>query len=338
MNRLTKIMTVAALATTAYAVSVQAASKTVKVFILAGQSNMVGHGKVEDGRNPDYDKNKPGAKREIPGGIGGLRYLLTNPKTADQYKHLADADGKWVVRDDVWIYSTTDRGEKGPLTVGFGAGRWIGPELGFGHVVGDQLKEPVLIIKTAWGGKSLGVDFRPPSSGKSPYKGDPENVGKFYRDMLSTIKDVRDNLGTYFPELKGRKLELAGFGWHQGWNDGCNAEMVSEYEKNMANFIKDVRKDLGVKDLPFVIANTGLIGLKAKGGVRAELCEIQMAMGNPKKHPEFAGNVASVETRGFKRATEQSPSGFGYHWNHSGESHFLVGDAMGKAMVKLLSK
>ena len=69
MNRLAKIMTVAALAITTHAVTTQAATKRVKVFILAGQSNMVGHGKVEDGRNPDYDAEKPGSKKEIPGGI-----------------------------------------------------------------------------------------------------------------------------------------------------------------------------------------------------------------------------------------------------------------------------
>ena len=69
---------------------------------------------------------------------------------------------------------------------------------------------------------------------------------------------------------------------------------------------------------------------------KSPLCDIQMAVGDAKKHPEFAGTVTSIDTRGFKRTTERSPSGFGYHWNHSGESHFLVGDAMGKAMVQLL--
>jgi hypothetical protein len=312
-----------------------AAAPPVKVFILAGQSNMVGHGKVEMGRNPDYDPKEAGSKTEIPGGIGCLRYLLTNPKTADQYKHLADANGKWVVRDDVWILSTTEGGtKKGALTTGFGAGVWFGPELGFGHVVGDYLDSPVLIIKTAWGGHSLGVNFRPPSSGEPSFaKGNhkPEDVGASYRGMMKIVKDVRDNPDTFFPALKGRKLQFAGFGWHQGFNDALDKEMTAEYEKNMVNFINDVRKDLGVKDLPFVIANTGM-------APESKLCEIQMAVGDARKHPEFAGTVASVDTRGFKRNTEQSPSHFGYHWNHSGESHYLVGDAMGQAMVRLLEK
>ena len=36
--------------------------------------------------------------------------------------------------------------------------------------------------------------------------------------------------------------------------------MAAEYEKNMVNLINDVRKELGVKDLPVVVANTGQNG------------------------------------------------------------------------------
>jgi alpha-galactosidase len=350
------IITLTALATT-----LATAAPTVKVFILAGQSNMVGHGKVEMGRNPNYDKTEKGSKREIKGGLGCLRALATDQATANTYKHLLDADGNWVERDDVSIYTTTSGKQKGPLTVGFGAGNWFGPELGFGQVVGDAIEEPVLIIKTAWGGKSLAVDFRPPSSGpyqipeeklehwrKNQGKHGIPNIEKYtadikkaeghsYREMMTTIKTVIANLDTEFPELKGRTPVFAGFGWHQGWNDGCDPTMVAEYETNMVHFINDVRKDLGVKDLPFVIANTGQNGLETKRAF-ATLCQIQLDIGDPKKHPEFKGAVASVETRGFKRSEKESPSGFGFHWNHSGESHYLVGDAMGKAMVKLLKK
>ncbi len=309
----------------------------VKIFILAGQSNMEGHGKVEMGRNPNYDKNDKSSKREIRGGIAGLRHLATTAATAKQYGHLLGKDGKWIERDDVWMHTTTSGRKTGKLTVGFGKGQWFGPELQFGHRVGDAIDDPVLLIKTAWGGHSLGVNFRPPSSGKPDYKFKEEDLGKSYRDMVNIVKDVRANLGTHFPELKGRKTEIVGIGWHQGWNDAGSAEMVAEYAENMKNLIRDLRKDLEVPGLPVVIANTGMIGTEGKG-IRAELCEIQLKLGDPKANPEFAGTIRSVETRPFKRSTEQSPSGFGYHWNHNAESHFLVGDAMGRAMVELLKR
>jgi len=317
----------------------------VKIFVLAGQSNMEGHGKVEMGRDSNYVKGDKGSKREIPGGLGGLRRLATAPDMSEQYGHLLGKDGEWVERDDVWVITTTSGRKSGRLTVGFGKGQWFGPELQFGHRVGDAIDEPVLLIKTAWGGHSLGVNFRPPSSGKPNYEKmnfKEEDLGASYREMVKIVKDVRENLGSHFPELEGRGTEIVGLGWHQGWNDAGSAEMVAEYAENFKNLIRDFRKDLGVaedKKFPVVIANTGMIGPEGKG-TRAELCEIQLALGDAKVHPEFASTVAvrAVETRPFKRSDEQSPSGFGYHWNHNAESHFQVGDAMGRAMVELLEK
>ena len=336
-KKLLMILTVALLAipTVSAKSKRKSSSKTVKVFILAGQSNMEGHGKVENGRNPKYTGKNSGQKQEIKGGIGCLRYLATNPKTAKKYKHLLDSSGKWVVRDDAYVYTTTRGKKSGKLTVGFGKGNWIGPEFAFGHILADYYKEPILIIKTAWGGHSLGVNFRPPSSGKPSYKYNGD-VGASYRNMVSIVNDVCDNLGTHFPDLKGYKVDIVGFGWHQGWNDGCSKDMTAEYRKNMINFIKDVRKEFKVAKLPFVIANTGMIGRGGKGGIKTQLCQTQLDIGNPKKTPEFKGTVTSVETRDFKKTKEESPSGFGYHWNHNGESHYLVGEAMGKAMIKLL--
>jgi alpha-galactosidase len=316
------------------------AADRVKVFILAGQSNMVGHGKVEMGLSPTYKEGDPGHQREIKGGIGGLRHLATNPATAKRYRHLLGKEGEWVERDDVWIHSTAPGKSDGRLTVGFGKGNWFGPELQFGHRVGDFLDEPVLIIKTAWGGHSLGIRFRPPSSGKANYEktnDKDEDVGTSYREMVRIVQEICKNPGSRFPELEGREVEIAGFGWHQGWNDAGSREMVDEYAANMANLIRDLRKDLGVKDLPVVIANTGMIGMEATG-IRAELCEIQLKMADAKVMPEFAGTIAAIETRPFARPADQSPSGFGYHWNHNAESHFLLGDAMGEAMVELLKK
>jgi hypothetical protein len=88
----------------------------------------------------------------------------------DKFGHLKK-EGKWIERDDVWIFFGDLRGRefdrRGKLTVGYGfpPGR-LGPELGFGRVVGDALDQPVLLVTACWGGQSLAVDFRPPSAGK----------------------------------------------------------------------------------------------------------------------------------------------------------------------------
>ena len=109
----------------------------------------------------------------------------------------------------------------------------------------------------------------------------------------------------------------------------------SRYRPDVSCHENDVRKDLKAPKLPFVIADTGQLGAMTKGDM-VELCEIQLSFGDPAKHPEFEGTVASVGTRGFARPVEQSPSDFDYHWNHNVGSHYLIGEAMERAMVELL--
>lgn len=284
----------------------------VKVFILAGQSNMVGHGFIT-------------AEEKRNNGKGSLEYVAKDPTTRDAFKHLLNKDGTWRTRDDVWIHYFDRRGA---LTVGYGAGKdTIGPELGFGYVVGDHLREPVVLIKLAWGGKSLAVDFRPPSSGGA--------VGPYYRQVVDETKAIMAQLGNHFPELKGRTPELVGMGWHQGWNDRINDGYVKEYESNMANFIRDIRKDLATPKLPFVIAETGMGGNAEKNQRALDLMNGQAAVA---QYPEFKNNVAFVGTRGFWRETEVSPSDQGYHWNSNAETYYRIGDGMGRAMVDLLKR
>jgi alpha-galactosidase len=303
------------------------AAEPVKVYILAGQSNMEGQGIVA----ADPKRNE---------GKGSLEFLVKDPATAPRFKHLVDASGKWIVRDDVFISYLT---RKGPLTVGFGARPdMTGPELAFGNIVGDASDAPVLLIKCAWGGKSLAVDFRPPSAGKPPYslgeKGDaalaqdPAMLGKYYRETVALTKSALADLETLIPSAKGRGYVLAGFGWHQGWNDRINDKFNAEYESNMAHFIKDIRKDLGAEKLPFVIAETGMTGPNETHPRALSLMKAQAAVA---EHPEFKGNVAFVATRQFWREKEVSPSNQGFHWNSNAETYYLIGESMGRAMLGL---
>ncbi len=305
-----------------------ARAATVKVFILAGQSNMEGQGFIA----ADPKRN---------GGKGSLEFLVKDAATAPKFAHLVDAAGKWRVRDDVFIHYLQ---RKGPLTVGYGAKEtMIGPELGIGWVTGDAFKEPVLLIKCAWGGKSLGVDFRPPSAGKLPYSlgektdaamaQDPAILGKYYRETLALTKAALAQVKELVPGSDG-KYEVVGFGWHQGWNDRVTQPFNDEYEKNMAHFIRDMRRDLGVPKLPFVIGETGMTG---PGETHPRALSLMKAQAAVAEHAEFKGNVAFVGTKAFWREKEVSPSSQGYHWNTNAETYWLIGEAMGQAMLKLLN-
>ena len=289
------------------------------MFVLAGQSNMEGQGVV------DLDH-----ERYYNGGKGNLEHVMRDPAKAPLYAHLRAKDGAWVVRDDVWVWYKTEKSgiKKGGLSIGFtvyGGKHHMGPELQFGHVIGERLKNQVLLIKTAWGGKSLYVDFRPPSSGGT--------VGPYYTRMLAEVREALAGLKTHFPDYDGRGYELAGFVWFQGWNDMCTPPAVPEYEQNLVNLIKDVRKALKAPALPVVIGELGNGGRNAKGSMAA----IRQAQAAAAARPEFRGTVAFVKTAEFARPNTESPcTGHGHHWFANAESYFLIGNALGEAMTTLL--
>lgn len=295
-------------------------AKRVKVFILAGQSNMEGQAVVDlDGKN--YNDGK-----------GTLKALMNDPKKAPLFKHLKNEKGEWTVREDVWVRYQREKQPllAGPLSIGYsiyGGKHHFGPELQFGHVVGDHFRGQVLLIKTAWGGKSLYKDFRPPSSGGE--------VGPYYKKMLAEVRLALDNLKTDFPGYQGQGYELAGFVWYQGWNDGVDPKRaVPEYEKNLVNLINDVRKDLQAPKLPVVIGELTGPWVEAPGA----WAKLRQAQANAAARPEFKGNVIFVETHDFVRRPEDSPNpGHGHHEFGNAETYFLVGDALGKGMVKLLA-
>ncbi|MBK7998228.1 MAG: prolyl oligopeptidase family serine peptidase [Verrucomicrobia bacterium] len=299
---------------------VAADKKPLKVFILAGQSNMEGQA-VADLEGKDYNNGK-----------GTLAGLMRNATFAEKFKHLRGADGQWTKRDDVWVRYQRERGPllAGPLGIGFavyGGTHHFGPELEFGHVIGNALDEPVLLIKTAWGGKSLYQDFRPPSSGGE--------VGKYYRLMIQQVRDALANLKTEFPAFDGRGHELAGFVWYHGWNDGVDPKnAIPQYETNLVNLIRDVRREFNTPALPVVIGEITGPWVQAP----AEWTKLRQAQAAAAARPEFAGNVTFVSTHDFVRPAQESPNPtHGHHEFGNAETYLLVGEALGSGMKMLLA-
>lgn len=294
--------------------------KPLQVFILAGQSNMEGQA-VADLSGKDYNE-----------GRGTLQSLLRDPAQAARFGHLAAdaATGQWPVRPDVWCRYQREQKPllAGPLTMGFtayGDTHHFGPELPFGHVVGDQLAEQVLLIKTAWGGKSLYRDFRPPSSGGQ--------VGPYYTRMIEQIRQTLANLATDFPDYDGGGYELAGFVWYHGWNDGVEPRTaVPEYEQNLVNLIRDIRRDLHSPHLPVVIGE--LTGPWVDAPPEWEALRKAQAAAAARIEPP--GTAAFVPTRQFVRPPEDSPNpSHGHHEFGNAETYLLVGDALANAMLNL---
>ena len=298
-----------------------AAARPLKVFILAGQSNMEGQA-VVDLEGKDYNDGK-----------GTLATLMRDPAKGAMFRHLKDARGKWTVREDVWVRYQRERGPllAGPLGLGFsvyGDQHHFGPELQFGHIIGNHFENQVLLIKAAWGGKSLYQDFRPPSSGGE--------VGPYYTKMLAEIRAALTNLPKDFPSYDtAGGYELAGFVWYHGWNDGVNPKTaVPEYETNLVNLIKDVRKEFNAPKLPVVIGELTGPWVEAP----SEWARLRIAQAAAAARPEFRGNVVFVPTHEFVRKPEDSPNpSHGHHEFGNAETYFLVGDALGQGMKKLLA-
>ncbi|WP_207310084.1 sialate O-acetylesterase [Rubinisphaera italica] len=296
------------------------ADKPVKVYILAGQSNMEGQAKVET-----FD------------------YIGEDPATAPLLKEMRGPDGKPRVCKRVWISYLTgspDRGLLGEgfgkLTAGYGSrsnpaedGGKIGPEFTFGLTMEKAYDGPILIIKTAWGGKSLNTDFRPPSAGTYGFnenqlenfrrqgkdieqiKADKEKAsGRYYRLMIDHVKNVLANPKRVMPDYDANTgYKIAGFVWFQGWNDMVDSGTYPErgkagvgypkYSEWMADFIRDVRKDLAAPKMPFVIGVLGVggpIGEDYSPRYKVTHQNFRDAMAAPASLPEFKGNVAAVRT------------------------------------------
>jgi hypothetical protein len=305
------------LITAFFAAGVEA--KPLKVFILAGQSNMEGHAKIET-----FD------------------YIGDDPATAPLLKMMRGADGKPKVCDGAWISYFTGTGDQngegfGKMTAGYGSrqkpdqdGGKIGPEFTFGLTMDAALDQPILIIKTAWGGKSLHTDFRSPSAG--PYQlssfqlenypkqeghGIPKDfeqwkvekaqaTGHYYRLMMEHVKKVLGDVKRVYPEYDpAQSYELGGFVWLQGFNDMVDSHVYpghnkpdrfALYSELLAHFIRDVRKDLAAPKLPFVIGVMGVGGLKDQS---EGMVAFRQAMAAPAGMPEFKGNVVAVQTAPF---------------------------------------
>ena len=362
-------------------ISISAAKiKPVKVFILAGQSNMEGKGKIDP----------------------LLNHQIKDKETKDFFAHF-HKDGEYIMRDDVWINYLDRHGE---LTVGYGSPGCIGLELQFGHIIGDYYDEQVLLIKTAWGGKSIGRDFRPPSS-RAPsnkvldqlvvkmierdynniirkewnklkqhnpkitkkeveaessalfdeirkvkkaeyHKQVVNSFGHFYRLMMNEIKTTLSELKTRFPKYDGQGYEIAGFIWFQGWND-MYGDFPNEYAYNLENFIRDVRKELEVPNLPVAIGVMGQNGFKPAKGNMAIVKKAQFSMNDI---ADFRGNVKAIPTDIYwdKRADEAFPtwrnnleewvkigSDFPYHYLGSTITFTRIGQSLAKTILELNS-
>ena len=284
----------------------------VRVFVLAGQSNMQGYGKIEDSENDQ----------------GTLVHILESDEVG-YWPELGEV-GDWTALNDAYIYFENNGDTiRDNITVGQGAySNLIGPELMFAHELDAYYDDPILIIKTAWGGLSLAEDFRPPSAAGT--------TGAYYEDMIETAYEVTQNLGAEFPELGITDFEISGFAWFQGWNDGASPEFLEEYEENLNYLINDVRSDFGNMDMPVVVANSGHGGFVLSNDLWVQNIQniVSVAQENVGCNDTmYGGTVGFRDTKQFYIDVEQSPDNAIHHFHNNALTFLNVGKALGEEMI-----
>ena len=261
--------------------------KPLRVFFLSGQSNMVG----------------AGSERYLRQARGGL---LTP-------------------RSDV--YAVKWGHPSGPLRCGFGFREdGYGPELMFGHVLGDALEEEVILVKAAWGGKTLAEKFRPPTAVKK--RGG--EVGPFYKLMMKRFAQALRHLDKHVPAVATNGYELAGFVWFQGENDACLKQPAwDEYEQNLKDLLHDVRTELGAPKMPVVIIQ---INKSCWGGDEPDPKTGKFRKGGffVRKAQQRVADADPCADWALTKDLHQ-----GYHYDAA--SHLVIGERAGKKMLPLLA-
>jgi len=313
-------------------------TQPVQVFILLGQSNMVGAGHV----------------------TGDNDHSLQNACTQQGlYPYLVDDAGNWTTRMDVRNVRTMGSGNNAGrllnnewMTV---SGRTLGPEYGIGHQLGNAIEAPVMVLKSCIGNRSLGWDLLPPGSehfqwtdadgqsweyagyGESPMRWQtgttPEAIGwragVQYDGDIANAKRILEDLATYYPGANG--YEIAGFFFWQGDKDRYDAGLASRYEHNLTQLIQQLRVDFNAPNAKFVCATLGQTEHGATGN-EGLILEAQLAVSNAERHPEFVGNVATVYSHPLSMGGASNG-----HYGGDARTYMNIGQAMGAAMVELLA-
>ena len=307
-------------------------TKPVQVYILLGQSNMLGFGKVT-------------------GGDGSLEHAV---KDKELYPYLIDDEGNWTTRQDVRNVRVMGSGTGGArqfnnefLTI---KGGRIGPEVGIGHYLGAVTDAPVLLLKSCIGNRSLGWDLLPPGSPSFEYeekgkkfhyaaykesplkwevgtKAEPINwyAGMQYDGDVARAKQVLKELDKYYPQAK--EYEIAGFFWWQGDKDRYNAAHATVYGKNLNQLFKALRKEFNAPKAKMVVATLGQTNKDTASGNEKMIIDGMFAFGEAHK-----GEAAVVYTNPISMGSSSNA-----HYGGNAKTYMNVGLGMGKAMVELLS-
>ncbi len=203
-------------------VTVKASGQTVRVYLVAGQSNATGTGaqaqlaplshKIQNDvtfwyEEGHFDSVPDPSKRISSGGLVPLSFQANNGS--------------------------------GTFFFAFG----FGPELAIGRALTDWGSDSVAIVKFAFNGTYLATDWDP-------------TTGPLYPQWIVQVQSALAALTN-----QGLTPVIEGVFWMQGEWDARDLSFAAAYQAHLQSFIQRTRTDLGIVDLPFVLGriSTGIL-------------------------------------------------------------------------------
>lgn len=343
------------------------AQGSLKVFLLAGQSNMEGQAYTHDSADT------------ANWNITTMEFLLSETSAATTYlanmphTFKGSLNSSWLnPRPDAWCvhYDSSNGSMKevqptndpfdnfvgfGPLGPGFGVntnfGSMIGAELGMGIRIGDATTDPVFLFKSDKGGTTLADDWRPPSAVARGGVVGPhftktvDLFSQFLDDLDSDLLDDGVLNNSIYPAEDpmfgdATSYEVCGFVWLQGFNEVVEngGYFIPEYEENLVDLIHDIRSsdERIPANLPCIIIessdqdaglNSGRVNAVAT--VNAEIPGSAVFF---ETEDMINGNPGSVNW-GNNGLGAPFSTGWGFHFHARAENFLEIGWIMGGAVL-----
>ena len=304
-------------------------SKTIDIYLIAGQSNAAGSTYISD-RSSAYAFASELEK--------GFSNILFSGQASDS---------------DRYYWRKT--------TLGLGRGKdgsYMGPEAGMAKALSayynPETGNTAGFIKVAYGGTSLlnvtdgqnalyKGNWVPPSyaSDKGLYYGDSAITGGLYRNLLAIFKQQLQMLSYNGFE----SFNIKGLYWMQGENDRDNPQ---EYKKAFQFLVQDLRRDLsnivremtdgddrGASEMPIFV---GTISKTFDSATQYSVETNSNFINMQKLLPNLpnVGDIIIVDNSDYAINKMEGPNSVAigsdqYHWNQS--DHLAIGDNVGKAIL-----
>jgi hypothetical protein len=333
-------------------------SGALRIFLLAGQSNMEGQAYAFDSA-ATATWNVPTMEFLLSGTAAATNYLANMPfgfKTSLKPDWLLPRNDAWAVHYNSStgavkeVLPTNNQADilsgiqlLGPgFGVGTGNGAMIGPELAMGIRLADATGDPVFLFKSSMGGTTLGNDWRPPAAVAA--RGG--SVGVNYTNTVNRFREFLDALDADLADdgkLNGynnaTSYKVSGVVWFQGWNEQYDdapytaAQLQAEYKDNLKDLIHSLRAaDTRMPaDLPLIIPESSDQNANLNAGRVAAVAELNAGIANTAvyiENNEMIGTFWGNNELGVPFST-----GAGYHFNARAENFLEVGWRIGGAAL-----